>query len=253
MEVMEIIKDAFVFPSKDMKTLLIYVILSVVAGLFSLGGTFAYILGFIVPEFFMWGGMAVIISMLIGWVLYGYLVSVIKSGIEQSDEVPQFEWWENFITGFNNFIVTIVYFVIPAFITVASGVYMGASSDIALNALSQALTNLAISLSITIFVAVVVFIIFSFLQTMAEARLANTGSLSEALNIFEAAKDIRRIGVGKVIVLIILIIIIIAVIEIVLSAIFSLLPILSILSIIVTPYLAFFAQRAVGLLYSDIA
>ena len=79
------------------------------------------------------------------------------------------------------------------------------------------------------------------------------GSLSEALNIFEAAKDIRRIGVGKVIVLIILIIIIIAVIEIVLSAIFSLLPILSILSIIVTPYLAFFAQRAVGLLYSDIA
>ena len=135
----------------------------------------------------------------------------------------------------------------------ATGVYMGASSDIALNALSQALTNLAISLSITIFVAVVVFIIFSFLQTMAEARLANTGSLSEALNIFEAAKYIRRIGVGKVIVLIILIIIIIAVIEIVLSAIFSLLPILSILSIIVTPYLAFFAQRAVGLLYSDIA
>ena len=51
MEVMEIIKDAFVFPSKDMKILLIYVILSVVAGLFSLGGTFAYILGFIVPEF----------------------------------------------------------------------------------------------------------------------------------------------------------------------------------------------------------
>ena len=275
MEVMEIIKDAFIFPSKDMKTLLIYVILSVVAGLFSFGGTFAYILGFIVPEFFMWGGMAVIISMLIGWVLYGYLVSVIKSGIEQSDEVPQFEWWENFITGFNNFIVTIVYFVIPAFITVvvgyatdivgnfvivceeiylqASGVYMGASSDIAVNAVSQALTNLAISLSITIFVALIVFVIFSFLQTMAQARLANTGSLSEALNILEAAKDISRIGVGKVIILVILVIVVIGVVEVILSAIFAIIPILAIFSLIVTPYLAFFAQRAVGLLYSDIA
>ena len=275
MDVIEIIKDAFVFPSKDFKILLIYVLLSVIAGVFSVFGTLVYLLGFVVPECFMWGGMAAIVSMLIGWVLYGYLVSVIKSGIERSDEVPQFEWWENFITGFNNFIVTIVYFIIPALIVVlvgyitniygnfmvvceeiylqTYGVYSGASSAFVVDAISNALVNLMISLAVTITVAVVVFIIFSFLQTMAEARLANTGSLSEALNIFEAAKDIRRIGVGKVIVLIILIIIIIAVIEIVLSAIFSLLPILSILSIIVTPYLAFFAQRAVGLLYSDIA
>lgn len=275
MDVIEIIKDAFVFPSKDFKILLIYVLLSVIAGVFSVFGTLVSLLGFVVPECFMWGGMAAIVSMLIGWVLYGYLVSVIKSGIERSDEVPQFEWWENFITGFNNFIVTIVYFLIPAFIVVlvgyitniyanfmvvceeiylqTYGVYSGASSAFVVDAISNAMVNLMISLAVTITVAVVVFIIFSFLQTMAEARLANTGSLSEALNVFEAAKDIKRIGVGKVIVLIILIIIIIAVIEIVLSAIFSLLPILSILSIIVTPYLAFFAQRAVGLLYSDIA
>ena len=135
----------------------------------------------------------------------------------------------------------------------ASGVYMGASSDIAVNAVSQALTNLAISLSITIFVALIVFVIFSFLQTMAQARLANTGSLSEALNILEAAKDISRIGVGKVIILVILVIVVIGVVEVILSAIFAIIPILAIFSLIVTPYLAFFAQRAVGLLYSDIA
>ncbi len=88
---------------------------------------------------------------------------------------------------------------------------------------------------------------------MAEARLANTGSLSEALNVFEAAKDIRRIGIGKVIILVLLVIIIVAVIEMIFSALFSIIPILSILSIIIAPYLAFFAQRAVGLLYSDIA
>jgi len=131
--------------------------------------------------------------------------------------------------------------------------YMGSSSAIAFDAIYQALVNLLFSLTITITVAVVVFVIFSFLQTMAEARLANTGSLSEALNVFEAAKDIRRIGIGKVIILVLLVIIIVAVIEMIFSALFSIIPILSILSIIIAPYLAFFAQRAVGLLYSDIA
>ena len=117
MDVIDIIKDSFIFPSKDMKTLLIYVLLSLIAGAFSLVGILVYILGFIQPECFMWGGMAIVVSMLIGWVMYGYSVSVIKSGIDLSDEVPKFEWWENFIIGFDNFIVTIVYFLIPAFIT----------------------------------------------------------------------------------------------------------------------------------------
>ena len=275
MDVIDIIKDSFIFPSKDMKTLLIYVLLSLIAGAFSFIGILVYILGFVQPECFMWGGMAIVVSMLIGWVMYGYSVSVIKSGIDLSDEVPKFEWWENFIIGFDNFIVTIVYFLIPAFITLIVGymtniygnlfivgreiylqthyAYMGSSSAVAFNTISQALANLVVSLAITLTAALVIFVIFSFLQTMAEARLANTGSLSEALNVFEAAKDIGRIGIGKVIILIILVIVVTGVVEMVFSALFNIVPILSILSIIVTPYLLFFAQRAVGLLYSDIA
>ena len=69
MDVIEIIKDSFVFPSKDMKTLLIYVLLSLVAAAFSFFGTIVYVLGFLNPECFMWGGMAVVISLLIGWVI----------------------------------------------------------------------------------------------------------------------------------------------------------------------------------------
>ena len=275
MEVIEIIKEAFLFPSKDYRTLLIYVLLSVLACGFSFIGILVYVLGFIIPECFLWGGMAVIISMLIGWVMYGYLISVTKSGIDLDDEVPEFEWWDNFITGFNNFIVAIVYFIIPALIVVFVGfltnipgnimlvateivsqtqnVYMGASPLIAYDAIAYAIVNLAVSLAITLTIALVLFVIFSFLQTMAEARLANTGSLSEALNVFEAAKDIARIGVAKVIVLILLVCVVIGVIQMVLSVIFNVLPILSILSIIITPYLVFFAHRAIGLLYSDIA
>ena len=275
MDIMDIIKDSFVFPSKNIKLLLIFELLSIVAGAFSVIGTIVYVLGFISPECFMWGGIAVIVSMLIGWILSGYLISVVKSGIELDEDVPEFEWWDNFNNGFNYFIVSIVYYIIPAFIVVVVGyltnifgnvlavaqeiiaqgmnVFMGTSTVFVSDAMTQAIVNLAVSLAITATIAVILFVIFSFLQTIAGARLANTGSLTEALNNFESAKDIRRIGIGKVIVLILLVIIIIAVIEAILSAIYSYVPILSILSIIITPYLIFFAQRAVGLLYSDIA
>ena len=121
MNVMEIIKDAFVFPSKDLKNLLIFIVLSVVASAFAFGGFVLYIGGFIVPECFMWGGIAFIVSLVIGWLLSGYLISVVKSGIDLDDEVPEFEWWKNFNTGFDNFIVSIVYFIIPAFIVLVVG------------------------------------------------------------------------------------------------------------------------------------
>lgn len=275
MEIIEIIKNALVFPSENVGTFLIFVVLSILASAFSAIGVLVYALGVVNAELFLWGGLAAVIAMVIGWVMSGYLISVIKSGIELDDEVPEFEWWENFTTGFNNFIVSIVYFVIPAFIVVVVGyltnvfgnimlvateitsqtqnVYLGASTAIAADVIAQAFINLAVSLAVTLTVAFILFVIFSFLQTMAEARLANTGSLGEALNVFEAAKDIKRIGVGKVISVILLIIIVAGVIHVILSAIFSILPILSILSIVVTPYLLLFTQRAVGLLYSDIA
>ena len=275
MDVIEIIKDAFVFPSKNIQVLLIYVVLSIVAGVLSVGGTLTYALGIVSPECFMWGGLACVVAMLIGWVLSGYLISVIKSGIDLDSEVPEFSWWDNFITGFNNCIVSIVYFIIPAFIVVIAGyltnifgnimvvaqaivlqatqVYMGTSTAFMSDAIAQAMANLVVSLAITATVAVIVFVIFSFFQTMAQARLANTGSLTEALNVIEAAKDIKRIGIGKVIILVILIIVVAVIVQMILSAIANVVPLLSILSLIVTPYLVFFAERAVGLLYSDIA
>ena len=87
---------------------------------------------------------------------------------------------------------------------------------------------------------------------MGEARLANTGSLKNALNIYSSAKDISRIGVGKVLLLSIVIFVIVIIIESVLAIIFDHLQVLSILTIIITPYIALFGQRALGLLYSDI-
>ncbi len=272
-----IIKDAFLFPSKNTGRFAIYLLLSVLMVGFALGGVFTNAFGFIDAENYLTGGIYLIISMLIGFIIAGYHIKVIKSGIEHDGNVPVFKLYENFMTGFDNFIVSMVYFIIPSLIVMLVGldtnlfanviavvkefalqifnVYiMGESMDIAVKAISLALTNFLSSLAITIAVALILFVIFSILQLMAEARLANTGSIREALNIFEAAKDIARIGVGKVILLLLSVVVIIAVIEIILMMALTYFPfLLSIIYIIMTPYLVLVTQRALGLLYSDIA
>jgi hypothetical protein len=213
--------------------------------------------------------------LVIGFILSGYLVSIIKTGIDQTDSAPEFVWKENLVTGIKYLIVTIVYFIIPAIITLIVGWatnMFGLAMDITTRigtAYMTAPANATIvpadiipqsdfialgnAMIITGVVALVLLIFFTFIQTMAQARLAKTDSLGDALNIPEAFKDIGRIGWGKVIAVVILIFIIIVVINAIITGLNNYINGISILSIIVTPYLTFFASRAIGLLYSDIA
>lgn len=276
MKITEIIKDAFLFPSKNSGRYSIYLLLSVLIALFALGGILTYVLGIIDAQNYLLGGIYLIISMLIAIIIFGYHIKIIKSGIDYDDNVPVFELFEDFMTGFDNFIVLIFYILIPTLIvglvgldtniygkTIALGkevvlqafnVYiLGNSASIAVNAISNALNNLMGSLAVTIIAALVLFVIFGFLLCMAEGRLAKTGSLKEALNIFESIKDMTRIGLGKVIIVILLVIVLIVIIEIILTLILNKYPfLLSTLEIIITPYFILVTQRAIGLLYSDI-
>ena len=272
MNVTEIIKDAFLFPSKNIGRFAIYLLLAVFMAWVAFMGVFTYASGLINAGNYLTGGMCLIISMLIGFVIAGYHIKVIKSGIEHDDNVPAFEWYENFMTGFDNVMVSILYFMIPVLIVLLVGLsthvldnaiaivkefvllifddyIMGGSLDIAVNTVSHATPIAATSA-----VALILFVIFSFLQSMAKTRLANTGNVREALNIFEAAKDITRIGVGKTILLILLLVVIVPIIEIILIVILKgFLFLLPLINIIIIPYLALAFQRALGLLYSDIA
>lgn len=271
MNVTEIIKDAFLFPSKNIGRFAIYLLLSLFMAWFVFMGVFTYASGLINAGNYLTGGMCLIISLLIGFIIAGYHIMVIKSGIELDDEVPAFEWYENFMTGFDNVLVSMIYFMIPVLIVLLVGLstnvlgnaiaivkefallifneyIMGGSLDIASNTISH-----ATSIAITSAVALILFVIFSFLQSMAKTRLANTGSLREALNIYEVAKDITRIGVGKVILSILLLVVIVPFIEIILIVIFKGFLFLMPLNIIIIPYLALAFQRVLGLLYSDIA
>ena len=276
MNITEIIKDAFLFPSKNTGKFAMYLLLSVLMIGFVIGGIVTYSFGFINEEDYLIGGIYLLIAMMIGFILYGYHLRVIKSGIELDDNVPSFELYENFMTGFDNFVVTLFYYIIPALIVLVVGYgthlrdnainvvwefvsqiincIIGNSTGFTLNTLSHAATNFLNSLFITITAALILFIIFSILKFAAEARLANTGSLKEALNIFGALKDIIRIGIVRVLILVLLVIVIIAVIGIIFITLFAYYPfLLTIIYSILTPYLILVTQRAIGLTYSDIA
>lgn len=275
MEIMEIIKEAIVFPSNDLAKLAIYIVLSVIIAFLTTIGVVFLTIG--VASDAVWmviGIILLILGLIVGFIIMGYQISIIKTGIDHAEAAPEFVWKANLITGIKYFVVNIVYFIIPAIIVlivawatnlfgsayeVLSKMAMASASPTnatvaASNVVPQSVTmGFLTSLMITGAIAFVLFVIFEIIQTMAESRLANTDDLKEALNIPEAFRDIGRIGFGKVIAVIILIVVVIAVINAILNGLNDFINGISILSIVVTPYLTFFAARATGLLYSDIA
>ena len=278
MEIMDIIKEAFIFPSNNLEKLAIYIVLTFVMGLIVAGGVITTVAGVNNSSVYLiLAAILFIISIIVALIISGYQLAILKSGIDLDDEAPSFDWKNDLITGIKLIIVNIVYMIIPAIIvgivaliTNVPGNMVKVSQEVAANSANvTAIANstapvvanisdataaaFASSFAITAIVGLILVIIFAFFLTMGQSRLANTGSLGEALNIPEAARDISRIGVGKVIAVVLLIIVVIGVIQAVLGYVYGQVPQLSLLSIIVTPYLAFFSQRAYGLLYSDIA
>ena len=274
MEITEIIKEAMIFPSKDLAKLAIYIVLSIIAALLAIVGIALFAIGLVdEPVFALLGFIILIAGIILGFVITGYQVSILKSGIEHTESLPAFDWKGNLITGIKYLIVNIVYFIIPAIIVLilawVTNIFgmaqtmfnqmMEASiaanttvyfADVVPQSLIISFGNALIIVGV---IAFILFVIFAIIQTMGISRLAKTDSLGDAVNIPEAFKDIGRIGWGKVLAIVILIFIIIAVINVVINGLNSYINGISLLSIVVTPYLIFFANRATGLLYSDIA
>ena len=272
MEIKEILKNAIIFPAKNLETLSIYAILSLLSGAFAIQGIVTFIFGILDIGNFIMGGIYIAIAIILGLLTRRMSIQCVKSGIDLEEKLPDFNWFESFGTGLSKVIITIFYFIVPALIVVFIGLITNIYGSImyfsqelsshtydivmgtmtASDAIYHAAFPLLISLAITISLGLIIFLVFSFFQAMGEARLAHTGSLKSALNIYQSAKDISRIGVSKVILLSALIFVIFTIIESFLTVIFDHLMVLSILTIIITPYLALFSQRSLGLLYSDI-
>lgn len=276
MEIIDIIKDSFMFPANNLTALAIYIAITFVIGILAGIGAAVGALAANSGAFVIVAAIMFILALVVSFVLAGYEVDIVKTGIDLEDVAPSIDFKNDLVRGIKAIIVAIVYFIIPAIITLivafltnvpgnvvnvmgyVNQTVANSNGTVVANTVLEmvpkdVMGNLVGSLSITLLIALVLFIIFSFFHYMANARLANTDSLGEALNIPEAFKDLSRIGYGKVIATVILMVIIVSAITGILSFVYGKIPMLSILNIIVTPFLMFALNRANGLLYSDIA
>lgn len=236
MELGEILSDALVYPFQNIKALVIYVILGIILGIAISGTVVGIAAGTASKNIFALVGSGIIgifISLVIGFVITGYQLDIIKYGIERSAAAPGIDFVRQFINGVKYFVVIIVYMIIPIIIgAILAVIFQHWLSSI---------------------ISFILAIVFSLALLMAECRLAKTEDLGYALAIGDAIGDISRIGALKVVLFIILI----AVITFILFLIVGLInqwnsTVGGILLGILGVYIAFFIGRATGLLYSQV-
>ena len=258
--------DAIKYPISDTRKFLIFCALIILMSLST-----------IIPSYgFKDSTLSIILSLvtlIVLFVVIGYLVEVIKGGTNRDDTLPDFDYVKQFVIGIKAVILDIIYFIIPAIITIivasASGLFTSFTKIvyISIDAISKDANNLTTvmaaipkstmntftnALTITIIVGIILFIIFSLMAFTGLVRFAKTGSGTEGLRFRQILKDMSNVGLVKIIVTLIVIYIIAAVLAIVIGLI-GLIPYIGVfIGIFVgVPFTLLFLYRAIGLLYAD--
>ena len=236
MEIGEIIKDALMYPINNVKALVIYAALMIVATL-ALVFTGVGLVGASEATGLLSGGLGImgiigiIISLAIFILIAGYMLDVIKIAINREDAAPEIDPQRQIINGLKLIALAIVYMIIPIIIMAILA---------------------AINETLGAIVGIILLIIFAILLLIAQCRLAKTESLGEALNFGEVINDIKEIGIVKVIAVLIIVTVIAYILSFIGVGIGQYSEIIgSILTAIFSIYTAFFQNRAYGLLYSD--
>lgn len=234
MNISEIIKESLTYPFNNISGLIIYLILSIIAGtVLSLtavssamsgkGNLFAFLLAII----------GFIICIILYLVIDGYALDIVKLGIRRADESPSIDFARQAANGLKLIVIQIVYALIPLIV------------------FAILLLFLAPWLATLIFL--ILLVIFALGGAMAECRLAETDELAHALSVGDAINDVFRVGLFNLLITLVVLIIIATLIMTIVFAIFGQTSLISsIISAIITTYFLFAGNRAIGLLYSNI-
>ena len=232
MEIGDIISDALTYPFSNIKALVIYVILGIIAGLVGGAGLVGILSGNFAGDAL--GIIGVVICVLIFFLIMGYELDIVKYGINKDSTAPSIEFGRQIGNALKLIVVGIVYYIIPVIIAAVLGFLLG----------NGILTNI---------ISIIIIIVFALAQFMAKCRLAKTDSLGEALAFGEAIGDISRVGLAKLLITVIIIFVIVAIVTFIIMAVMNLnATIGGILLGIFAVYTVFFVNRATGLLYSEV-
>lgn len=237
MGVGDIIGDAIAYPFSNIKALVLYAVLGIIAGFIG-GASILSIIGALSSKGlagFAFGGLSIvgiILFLIVVFLIEGYGLDIIKYGIERRADSPGIDIGRQVSNAIKLIVVTIVYYIVPAIIIIVLGLFL---RDWILTIIS-----------------IILVIVFALANFMAKCRLAKTDSLGDALAIGEAIGDISRVGLGKIIATVIVIALILIIVAIILGLISKWnATIGSILLGIFAVYFVFFYNRAIGLLYSE--
>ena len=190
---------------------------------------------------------------IIGVIVYvllapGYLLSVMKEGINRSGIIPELQLGKNIVDTLKLWAIGIVYSIVPMIIlALIFFLVIGVTPPKNPNAALGAIGIFAI-------IAIVIIVLLEMFISIATLRLAKTDSISEAVNISQVWAELQEIGILKMLLFCILISIIggfIYFVGMLLNFIPIIGPVITIL--IIYMFAALFESYAFGLLYSDIA
>ena len=237
MSVSDIISDALAYPFQNIKALVIFMVLGIIAAI--VGGTTIITIAtsFSTVGFssFALGGVGIIemiIFILVLFLIEGYGLDIVKFGIERRADGPGIDFTRQISNAINLIVVTVVYYVIPVVIIF--------------------ILQLFLKDWIMTIISIILVILFALANFMARCRLAKSDDLGDALAIGEAIADISRVGLGKLLATVVLVVIIAIIIVVLIGIIGGINDTVGdILFGIFLVYLVFLYNRAIGLLYSD--
>lgn len=237
MSLKEIFSDSIRYPFSDVSKFVIIGILALIA---SMSGILT---NYTVDGAVM--SIAGVISFIAALTVNGYGVSVIKSGIDMSADVPGLDFVNNIVDGVKVLIINFIYFIIPLVIVlILAGLStMGLLVD----------EKVFLGLGVTVIIAaVILYILFAIMAYVAVARFASTGEFSDALALRDVFGDVKRIGILKIIGFVILLFVLMIVVLAVMGII-GLIPYVGMVisSFVGAAFLVFLSNRALGLLYAD--
>lgn len=257
MEISDIIEDSFKYPISDFKKLLILGIPFLVIGIFALLFIFesigisalsdvseeAILSSPLFSTFLITTLLFIIVTIICSIIMNGIGISVIKETIKPSDSLPNIELKTNLLNGIKSLIVSFIYIIVP---TIIFFILVGIGSV----ALGE---NSGILDIILILLYIIAIVIVGILLTVAICRLAETNSISEALNISNIIEIGKKIGLIKIFATILICNVILGIISLVGSFI-NMIPIIGsiIVIYILYTYMILVTYRAYGLLYRDI-
>jgi len=196
-------------------------------------------------------GIIIIASILVlpMFLVYGYILRIIKATIAGIDELPDFDGiGEMFVDGIKMFLVAIIYAIPVGIIGFLMGVITGHTSYNTINLDPAMLFAFILGYIVYIIVAMVIGLI----EVIAIANMAYyDGDLGAAFRFNEILDHIARIGWGKYIATYI-VIAIVGIIGFVIGALTLIILIgMILLPLLIIPYLTIFESRAIALLFKE--